>query len=211
MVKRDWKNDKDYNFTDNLDSHGWAWEFLRRNPGYRKDWEKELKNYFSGSKPHKLPNIDEDDFFIDPVLTDCKAKWGILCYVNPDTDNPIPLDFEQNFGRIYQKNEKFELLSNQVAAVFDLNFPIRRQIDLVKKRLQRLQKELVRKKKVVRKQPKSQVENWQSYLRVLDAKEDGANNRDIPSIVFKDKREEHPYDDNYYNKISGLSRKKRLI
>lgn len=34
----DWKNVDDYSFMANLDGHGWAWEFLRRNQQYEKDY-----------------------------------------------------------------------------------------------------------------------------------------------------------------------------
>ena len=34
----DWKNEEDYAYCNDLDANGWAFEFLRRNPGYQKDW-----------------------------------------------------------------------------------------------------------------------------------------------------------------------------
>ena len=36
----DWRNEDDYERTKTLSAEGWAWEFLRRNPEYRKDYEK---------------------------------------------------------------------------------------------------------------------------------------------------------------------------
>ena len=42
MTKKDWRNKAVYDYTNDLDLNGWAWEFLRRNPEYRKDWKKEL-------------------------------------------------------------------------------------------------------------------------------------------------------------------------
>lgn len=36
----DWSSDSDYGFTHQLSASGWAWEFLRRNPGYRSDYEE---------------------------------------------------------------------------------------------------------------------------------------------------------------------------
>ena len=35
-----WKNDADYAYTEQLDANGWAFEFLRRDPDYRMDFEK---------------------------------------------------------------------------------------------------------------------------------------------------------------------------
>ena len=39
MSRPNWRIDEDYSFTETLTLEGWAWEFLRRNPGYRKDYE----------------------------------------------------------------------------------------------------------------------------------------------------------------------------
>jgi hypothetical protein len=36
--KPNWRNEEDYAFTENLTAAGWAWEFLRRNPEYRADF-----------------------------------------------------------------------------------------------------------------------------------------------------------------------------
>ncbi len=38
-VAPDWRDPSAYSFTFNLSRERWAWEFLRRNPGYIADWE----------------------------------------------------------------------------------------------------------------------------------------------------------------------------
>ena len=35
----DWLNPQDYAFTQTLTAGQWAWEFLRRNPEYRAQWQ----------------------------------------------------------------------------------------------------------------------------------------------------------------------------
>ena len=40
----DWTNPDDYAFLDNATPEVWAWEFLRRNPEYKKDWENYIKS-----------------------------------------------------------------------------------------------------------------------------------------------------------------------
>ncbi len=35
----DWRNPRHYAFTTHLDRGQWAWEFLRRHPGYQADWD----------------------------------------------------------------------------------------------------------------------------------------------------------------------------
>lgn len=49
-IYRDWRNDKEYAFTKDLDLLGWAWEFLRRNEEYQQDWRNELQIYFESDR-----------------------------------------------------------------------------------------------------------------------------------------------------------------
>lgn len=44
-TKLDWRNAQDYEFTNQLTRDGWAWEFLRRNPEYVKEWDNALVKY----------------------------------------------------------------------------------------------------------------------------------------------------------------------
>lgn len=42
MSNLDWQSDKAYNFTEDLDDKGWAWEFIRRSPAYRAAYAETL-------------------------------------------------------------------------------------------------------------------------------------------------------------------------
>lgn len=57
MKKPDWKKVEDYDYTKKLGRTGWAWEFLRRNPKYRKDYESHQKGHFKDVtyEPPKQP------------------------------------------------------------------------------------------------------------------------------------------------------------
>jgi hypothetical protein len=200
MPKRDWRNKADYQFTKDLDLNGWAWEFLRRNPEYQKDWKKELNHFLHKNPSLTKKEIDDDCFYIEPALIDCNEKWWILRFVNPDTDYPLFLDFANSHGCVYSKTQNVELLPGQVAAVFDLNLPIKRQIDLIALRLPLWQKEYKRKGIVKRRQPRIKDFCRPSYLRLLDAKADSADNKEINSVIFKNKRQ-HPDDSKYYNTV----------
>ncbi len=200
MAKRNWRNAADYKFTKDLDLNGWAWEFLRRNLDYRKDWEKELNYFLKKNRLLTKKEIEDDCFSLEPLLIDCGAKWWILRFVNPDTDYPLFLDFVNSHGCVYGKSQNIELLPGQVAAVFDLNLPIKRQADQMKHKLTLRQKEYKRKGIVKRRQPRTKDFCQPSYLRVLDAKAVGADNKQINSIVFKNKRQ-HPDDSKYYNTV----------
>jgi hypothetical protein len=40
--KPDWRSPSNYHYLEKLDRAGWAWEFLRRNQEYRKDFVRIL-------------------------------------------------------------------------------------------------------------------------------------------------------------------------
>jgi len=212
MSKRDWKNDADYEFTEDLDSDRWGWEFLRRNSDYRDDWNKVLQTLYQNTPAHMI-DIKDDYFCIEQNQIDCKKKWWIARFVNPDTDYPIMLDFVNSYGHIYRNSTKIDLLQGQVAAIFDLRLPIKRQVELNRSRLLNLQKEYVRKGLINKaRRPKTQSYHWRSYLRVLDAKTVGASDKEIDEVVFCGKRthEDDPY---YYNKVvrDALKAAKKLV
>ncbi len=108
-----WNKSEDYVFTETLSLAQWMWEFLRRNPAYREDWE-----WFNAtwqkleSRYGKPPNRDFARWEADPlayrqvhdddcgecrvdqdrVLIECwmGAKWGFYKFpLSPDTDRPL--------------------------------------------------------------------------------------------------------------------------
>ena len=125
------------------------------------------------------------------------------------------LDFvnSYSYGHIYRNSTKIDLLQEQVAAIFDLRLPIKRQVELYRSRLRNLQKEYERKgliEPVLK--PKTQSDRWRSYLRVLDAKTVGASNKEIYEVGVCDKRQD-PNDRYYYSKVirDALISAKKLV
>lgn len=112
--KRDWKNPQDYEFIKELNPDHLAWEFLRRNPDYKKDWARELpiflkreKAYRTDPKYKKNPSymqpiisIDDPMFEVNPFKPDYLFKWGLHGLKNPEQDNPFPLYFERSYRGI---------------------------------------------------------------------------------------------------------------
>jgi hypothetical protein len=113
----DWRCVEDYAFTEGLSRELWAWEFLRRNPEYRRDWQafwatwQELEADY-GSPPNRdfqrwkkdlrayAPDdacIEEDELGVGcageegKVLIECwmGAKWGFYKFpLDPARDRP---------------------------------------------------------------------------------------------------------------------------
>lgn len=114
-IYRDWKNPDAYTFTVSLDLLGWAWEFLRRNGDYQRDWLYELKRYFKSNRirgggcpaffPVKgerfcLANdqtvwVNHPGFYFFPCHDHGEyiQKYGIDRFVNPNQDQPTFLPF----------------------------------------------------------------------------------------------------------------------
>jgi len=183
-LKRDWRDENDYEFTKKLTPQGWAWEFLRRNPDYQKDWKELLKRYQHETKRNSVPDrID---------VKGAATKWGFFLddLINPILDNPFPEPDWPIFkipGGIYSSGD-YILLSylkpEEVAVVFDLSKPLKSQLENYKVQLENLQNEILRKKGNKIPKPKTRFENLATFLRVYDAKSDNSKHKEIADIIF---------------------------
>ena len=142
-IHRDWKNSDAYTFTEHLNLLGWAWEFLRRNEEYQRDWVYALKRYFKSDRirgdecpaffPVKgkrfcLPNeqtlwVNHPGFCFFPCHDHGEYihKYGIDRFINPNQDSPTfspfsnhPLSESANcFGECLHNEEKTERFGNR--------------------------------------------------------------------------------------------------
>ena len=114
----DWRTENDYDFCEQLDAAGWAWQFLRREPEYRADyawfinlWQQLEAAY--GTPPHRdffkwkqdprawrteheQTDCDSGTCTVDnnQVLIECwmSAKWGLRKFpINPSIIFPEEL------------------------------------------------------------------------------------------------------------------------
>lgn len=112
-MSRNWQDPADYAFTQGLNGAQWAWEFLRRNPDYQREyaafrstWD-ELETAY-GHPPHRDFTAWKQDpraYAIaddgggsdcrvdrDKVLIECHlgARWGFYKFpVDPSVDDPV--------------------------------------------------------------------------------------------------------------------------
>jgi hypothetical protein len=157
-----WWISADYRFPRDFPAHRWAWEFLRRNPGYRKAWDDALSRFLTRTGEFQtIPIVKEyydnrvcvtampvtdpadPDFYI-PIRA--KNAWfldyGLL---NPSTDAPTRLAFSLSYGRVAYFPENREQLLSPAGlrypwAVFDLTLPLQIQVKSVLETLCREQK-----------------------------------------------------------------------
>jgi len=209
MIKHlDWKRTEDYAFTETLGDQGWAWQFLRRNKDYQKDWTAELKIYMARVEQEgwsdKLISIDSPYFEVNPYKPDYEFKWGMYLLRNPQTDRPITLDIGVPPSRGIYSGRGGKMLSGDeiisriiipegcAAVVFDLSKPIKQQLKNASQILLTRQKVLEQEEGLKITRQKNHKSNWVNYLRVFDAKTIGASNREISRIIFPYERNQYP-------------------
>ena len=155
-IYREWRDAEAYDFTSKLDLLGWAWEFLRRNEEYQRDWLIELRAYFEsprvfgGDSPafgdkwkiFCLPNgqtlcIGHPEFYFHAkqIYLD---KYGIDRFVNPNQDRPRHYPFSEHhyfegksiFGDVWRDPDAaYEKIGNRYRPVaIDLALPLDRQL-----------------------------------------------------------------------------------
>lgn len=212
--KLNWRELKDYEFADTLNGKKWAWEFLRRNPDYIKEWGKELplefdriKILLSDPELKNEPSLEgyrkntpeSSHFVIAGHSLKYFKKWGILNLVNPEQDNPFPNPFSQfqsfkhgtvkggNFGNFNNIS-----LGNYCSIVFDMTHPLKPQIANAQKLLLEIQKDQVKAGKIFINKPKKHKDNLIEYLRILDAKAENVSNEEIARVMFPNLKNEYP-------------------
>lgn len=225
----DWTNEKKYEeLTKNLDLLGWAWEFLRRNEEYQKDWFIELKARFktelkgiikehdSGAwNPIFEDSIDEIEiarkegkrwqWINDPYFSftppgrfkiDYFEKYGITDFVNPKQDNPIPsifqhseLFFKSNLtlacSTFHTDERKLKEFYGdryvKMEIVFDLDQAIGPQLKMLHNYL------FLKKNNLGKRRSETSLHEgkWLKYLRIIDAKHQGATSPEIARKLYE--------------------------
>jgi len=210
--KPDWRIKTDYEYALNSfwDFYSvkefYAWQFLRRNPEYQQDYEKELAKY----KERNI-NTPPDDMEAEllcgfkPVDPEIAKKWGLVKLCDPK-EKTMGATFKRRYGRVvfgnlfrdlYGYSDGFEeeseeeftnnpmVSADKIAIEFEIRLPLTPQIELAKRCLFDYQNEIIdRFKRRIVKNIKPRVSNWRDYLRVYDAYAEGIKRKEIASIIF---------------------------
>ncbi|QYZ66707.1 MAG: hypothetical protein HPY30_12375 [Gammaproteobacteria bacterium (ex Lamellibrachia satsuma)] len=204
MPMKDWCLADDYGFTEKLSGAQWAWEFLRRNPDYRREWKIfnetwQLLEAAYGRPPNRdfcawkldprswvaASECSESDCRIegDKVLIECAmgARWGFYKFP-PDPVDDDPVGEERLAWREFSIPPRLleepgdEWRAEQAAILFDLAIPLLEQLAQAKRRLQIEQSRRIKAGKIVAPKVSAQRVLWRLWLRLLDAVESGAKN-----------------------------------
>lgn len=208
--RSDWSDDCQYAYTDSLSVAQWAWEFLRRNRNYQHDWAwfdatwKALEERYGKPPdrdfsrwerdPDAYRSIDDDcgDCRVDQdrVLIECWMgnKWGFYKFpLSPATAQPIsehqlswreldpPVHLLENSNTAYLAGHP-----EKIALGFDIDLPLREQVEAARQFLQIRQARLKRQGKM---QTLHNVRpRWRLLLRLLDARYASVAWHNMPDI-----------------------------
>lgn len=168
-----WRDASAYPKPDDLTPTLWKWEFLRRDEGYRKDWQV---YQFKGAS-HDAPKIYE-------ALPKDREKYRLTSLPNPADPSPRNIYFWPTDVRVFFGGEdlcEINLPETHVVVVFDLDSSIPEQVTRAKVALLGLQRQRQGFAKRHRGPSKSK---WPTLLRILDAKAAGATYEEIGRKVL---------------------------
>jgi len=199
----DWRNPKNYGFTERLTAAQWAWEFLRRSPDYRREWGEFIATWRDLEAAYGKPSqrdmaawksdprawvpaeqCRESDCRVDgdKVLIECAlgARWGFYKFPpDPADDDPVGGD------RLVWREVPWEVpllgplesapeMPSRAALVFDLGLPLAPQLEQAKRRLQIERRRRVASGEVTPPRIADHVASLTLRLRLLDAIAAGA-------------------------------------
>jgi hypothetical protein len=198
MNNRKWYQAEQYGFTDSLSVAQWAWEFLRRNPEYQNDWAWFWATWQSLEARYGKPPCrdfagwerDPDAYrWVDDASGECRAdqdrlliecwmgaKWGFYKFpLDPQTDQPVIgeqlvwREVEQAVRKVAADDSPYlDQSPERIALGFDLDYPLREQLETAKRFLQGRQARLRREGKIVMHTVARWKRDWALMLQVLD-------------------------------------------
>lgn len=215
MTQPNWRDPDDYAFAADLSREQWAWEFLRRNPGYRREWaafrdtwqaleaaygrppERDFQAWQRDPRAYVTVGRDEGagDCRVDEdrVLIECAlgARWGFYKFpLDPDCDAPVIgeqlswREVPQGVRRLTPEDSAY--LGGAPARVglgFDLDLPLREQLERAKRYLLATQRGRVRDGTVRMRTVAALWPDWLRYLRCLDGLAAAAPEEELARVL----------------------------
>ena len=190
----DWQAPNAYPTPDELDDLEWRWEFLRRRHGYRHDWLRPEFDFRPVSRQRYFLDVYELDFPFDPCQSVRNLAANISSTARRGTKDVFlfPASGLIPFRRALL-SDLFATLDDldriiptvvsddDIFIRFDLGQPIKPQLEQIGYLLEKLRAEAYGDEETSRKRRQL----WATYLRLLDAKDDGASLSEMTSVLSK--------------------------
>ncbi|MHB1934587.1 MAG: transcriptional regulator domain-containing protein [Leptospirillum sp.] len=181
----DWRDASQYPPAEGTSGTRWAWEFLRRNPDYRKAYS-ELTHIISYGHRHESGSAPTDEEIMDEtrrLFNICERFHLIDGVMPPDpkrNENPC-LSFRAAWMRSYPYREKhpdqiITVPKGKILIEFDPSLPVETELQKARKILREHKREIDRF-------PTGKLAD---YLRILDANQDRTNPSlsDIALVIY---------------------------
>jgi hypothetical protein len=154
-----WDNPEDYSYLKNASAEQFAWEFIRRDPAYRVEWDEtyallEKQKFFEKNNVVKL-SLTDPQFGLPPFGCNPPRQnpWGLQVYPHPDVCKPAILKTKSLFlPRITQRGKIVNIVldlfpsfvepakgalriddTHQFVMIFDVRVPLVNQLEGAKK------------------------------------------------------------------------------
>jgi hypothetical protein len=127
---------------------------------------------------------NDESFYLD-IRGEAQNKWGIRIFSNPNNHSPIMFFCgSETAAQIYRGANIFRSMTEEedyIATIkIDLREHLEPQIQFVRGRLKEMQRQL----KVRPSSPKIHAQQMMNYIRVLDAKNSGAQRKYASKLIF---------------------------
>ena len=204
-----WTNPDEYPDPETTSLHQWAWEFLRRNPEYQKDYDtyKKLPDrslWENGNSPELEPGETKEEYadrsklaHKSPLYFDLPLKYfgfppNMLNPAKQELPPQTKFKFEgPNYFVTFHAGESSQHSlapghPSEVVCNFRLTHPIGPQLKAVKLLLTKQQRRFQSKHKHDNTRKRSHPRKYPVYLRILDALASDVSKEDIAFQFFKD-------------------------
>ncbi len=195
MPELDWTKPEDYAYTRSLTRHQWAWEFLRRNPEYRKDWNSLQERIASAVDSSAEQDQGQS---VPDVNMGLAAKWDLYALADPNIpahemrNRPhfrYTADVSIMTGDTPQAQDRDGVLwvhwPYSLALRFNVLIPVEPQLEVARKILLHWRRKVRADSRVRRMQGKPQPAKFPLYVRLLDARLAGLSELKIGLALFK--------------------------
>ncbi len=178
ILKRDWRKSEDYKSLEEYSLDKWAWEFLRRNPEYCREYRESTEGmteveatcaYFPGCQKWDLNSwLDPDrEYFNIGFIPPGGTEAGITSADFPKRKGTIFLIHGEETGEVFFR--------------FDTRKPINPQVENAKRQLLKLQEKQRGERRSIFKPRQAE---WITLLRVLDATAEGNRPKAIAEVFY---------------------------
>ena len=196
----DWTDKGAYSLA-GLSPMAWAWEFLRRNHDYRRDYRGSADVDTLARAEEGIDFAIDADDSIDGGGILCKKfsilsnetrrmrmaqRYGILFAHEPTRTDRYPIFNENCVSELRGNVHLGALKIGEIGYIFDLQRPLKHQFALALRAAKTLQLQRIKQLQIGELPANTKIRDdlYPSYLRILDAEDAGARPIEIRKVLF---------------------------